>query len=434
MPARRSHTDCPGDTAACLISTASGIVHPVGSIRTGHFLVAGLSAFCLFLLLCQFGCTPRNKESGKPYISLVPDSELPEFADDLDTSSVRTAIERSLTFLDKVPGDRAYHLGDLSIRADRIRASLVLFLKLAEAGRLDKQTIARNFDVYGFNTGESPEKILLTGYYEPILDARLAPDAKFCYPLYGVPSDLLSIDLSAFDPARFSGERLVGRLDGKRVVPYYTRAEIDGQGKLGHSGSQLAWLDNPVDAFFLQVQGSGMLRLPGGQLSRIGYAAANGRPYRSIGKYLISKGVMSADEMSLQAIRSYLEAHPEALKATLWYNESYVFFRWVKEGPMGSIGAPLTAGRSIATDPKYYPQAALAFLESEKPSLDSNGNVTAWEAMHRWVLNQDTGGAIKSSGRVDLFCGSGETAAWVAGRLKHPGRLYFLLKKSEAEK
>jgi membrane-bound lytic murein transglycosylase A len=143
---------------------------------------------------------------------------------------------------------------------------------------------------------------------------------------------------------------------------------------------------------------------------------------------------MSSEEMSLQSIRSYLRDHPEVREDVLWHNESYVFFRWLEDGPVGSINVPLTAGRSIATDFNYYPRGALAFLESEKPRLDANGRVIGWEPLHRWVVNQDTGGAIKGAGRVDLFCGSGETAEWVAGRLKHPGSLYFLVKREVTDR
>jgi membrane-bound lytic murein transglycosylase A len=247
--------------------------------------------------------------------------------------------------------------------------------------------------------------------------------------LYGVPPDLLTVDLAAFNNIRFAGEQLVGRLKDKRVIPYYTRAEIDGEQKLEGAECKLVWLRDPVDIFFLHIQGSGMIRMPGGQYRRVGYAGTNGRPYRSIGKDLLDKGVLKPEEISLQTIREYLRGHPEVRNEIMWRNESYVFFRWVKEGPVGSLNVPLTAGRSIAMDGRYQPRGALAFLFSEKPQLDLKGEVRGWEPLHRWVLNQDTGGAIKGVGRVDLFCGTGEAAESIAGRLKQDGKIYFLIKR-----
>jgi membrane-bound lytic murein transglycosylase A len=191
----------------------------------------------------------------------------------------------------------------------------------------------------------------------------------------------------------------------------------------------LVWLKDPVKAFFLHVQGSGAIHLPDGRLLRVGYAGKNGRPYRSIGQYLIEKGEIAPEAMSLQAIEAYLEEHPERIEEVLWHNESYIFFRKIDKGPVGSISVVLTAGRSIATDPAFYPRGGLAFLKTQQPVLDDSGEVTGWKPLNRWVLNQDTGGAIKGYGRVDLFAGSGKEAEWVAGRLKHSGMLYFLVKK-----
>lgn len=174
-----------------------------------------------------------------------------------------------------------------------------------------------------------------------------------------------------------------------------------------------------------------MIRLSGNKYRRLGYAGANGRPYKSIGKDLLDLGVIKREDMSLQAIREFLKGHPETRDEIMWRNESYVFFRWVEVGPLGSLNVPLTAGRSVATDAKFHPKGAIAFLETQKPRLGKDQEVLGWEPLHRWVVNQDTGGAIKGVGRVDLFCGTGGDAEAVAGRLKHPGRLFFLLKKEE---
>lgn len=300
-----------------------------------------------------------------------------------------------------------------------------------EENRLNADSVAQSFDVYCTGDEKSTDLSLVTGYYEPVLDGRVERQEEFIYPLYGMPPDLLTVELASFDPVRFPRERLVGRVQGNRVVPYFSRAEIDGQRKLEQYGCELAWLKDPVDVFFLQVQGSGVIRLCDGHFVRIGYAGANGRPYRSIGKVLIDRGEMSAEEMSLQSLRTYLRNHPESRDEVMRHNESYVFFRWVENGPVGSLNVPLTAGRSIATDPRYCPGGALAYLQTMKPQIDESGQVRGWEPLRRWVVSQDTGGAIKGPGRVDLFCGTGDQAEGIAGHLRHPGRLCFLVKKGE---
>lgn len=390
-----------------------------------------LKILCCLLVLVLWGCPQHGvKEvSEEPAFEQLAEGEIPKFEDDLDLQSLKTALEKSLSFYERVPADRTYTLGNLQIRADRLKASLLEFLKLLEMQRLDPASIAKAFHVYRACSKAPSDNPLVTGYYEPILEGRLERDEHFGYPLYGLPQDLLTIDLSAFDPARFSGERLLGRLKENRVLPYYTRSEIDGKKTLEKSGLQLVWLQDPVDAFFLHVQGSGRIKLSEGNFRRVGYAGTNGRPYRSIGKFLIEKGYMSSEEVTLQSIRAYLREHPDLRDEVLGYNESYIFFRWVDEGPVGSLNVVLTAGRSIATDTRYHPRGALAFLETEKPRLDSNEKIVGWEPLHRWVLNQDTGGAIKGVGRVDLFCGSGEAAERIAGRLKRTGKLYFFIKK-----
>lgn len=216
------------------------------------------------------------------------------------------------------------------------------------------------------------------------------------------------------------------------MVPYFTRTEIDTLKRLEDCRCQLVWLNDPVDSFFLHIQGSGVIRLSPESFRRIGYSGANGRPYRSVGKVLIDRGLLPAEGMSMQVIREFLKAHPELQDEILGYNESYVFFRWVEKGPVGSLNVVLTEGRSAAMDPKYHPRGALVFVDSSKPKLSQKGEWVGTEPLSRWVLNQDTGGAIKGLGRVDLFCGTGEQAEWMAGRMKFPGRIYFLLKKQDS--
>jgi membrane-bound lytic murein transglycosylase A len=260
------------------------------------------------------------------------------------------------------------------------------------------------------------------------LKASTVETAEYCYPIYRVPKDLLFINLEKFKD-RYKGERLVARIEKNEVVPYYNREEIDGEGALKGRGLEIAWFSDPVDIFFLHIQGSGKICPVGGSCFQVSYALSNGRPYRSIGKYLMDRGRVLPGNVSAQAIKQYLRDNPEEMREVLFYNESYVFFRTVKEGPVGSLDVPVTAGRSIATDQTIFPKGALAFIRTRKPVLDSEGRILSWLSFSRFVLNQDTGGAITGPGRVDLFCGSGDEAGAVAGYMKEEGELYFLVKK-----
>lgn len=391
-----------------------------------------LGGLCLLLVA---GCvTKPEKEQQRPLaFQQVPAPAMPSFRDDLELRGLRKAVERSLDFYRRVPKERVYPLGNLEVSAGSLAESLELFLDLMERGPITARTVSEHFDVYCLDGSAEPPRMLVTGYYEPVIEADLESDEIYRYPLYAMPPDLITVNLASFDPVRYSGRKIVGRLVEHRLVPYYSRADIDGKGVLEGCECRLAWLKDPVDAFFLHVQGSGVLSMPDGTLRRVGYAAANGRPYRSIGRYLIEKGAVGKEEMSLQAIRKYLQQHPRELDQVLWHNESYVFFRWVDEGPVGSLNVPLVAGRSVATDPQFYPRGVLGYLVSTMPVPDEHGQVAEWRPFGRWVLNQDTGGAIKGPKKLDLFCGTGETAGWIAGRMKQTGSFYILLKKQLRE-
>ena len=192
---------------------------------------------------------------------------------------------------------------------------------------------------------------------------------------------------------------------------------------------EIAWLKDPVDVTFLHIQGSGRLRLPDGTETAVGYQASNGHPYRSIGRYMLENRFLSREEMSMQSIRRYLAEHPEIIQEVLNHNPSYVFFRILENGPFGNINVPLTPGRSLALDSSLFPKGALCFISCKKPVINNNGKITGWTDFSRFVLNQDTGGAIKGSGRADLFWGSGTYAELAAGHMKHEGKLYVLIKK-----
>jgi len=195
-------------------------------------------------------------------------------------------------------------------------------------------------------------------------------------------------------------------------------------------GLELFWLRNPVDGFFLHVQGSGQIRLPDGQVQRVNYAGSNGYPYYSIGRVLLEEGRLPRDAMSLQGLRRYFRDHPEETARVLYRNPRYVFFRPVAQGPQGNLGVLLIPGRSIATDQRLFPPGGLAFVQMQQPVFNAQGEITAWQSAARFVLNHDTGSAITGPGRVDLFWGSGPQAEMAAGHMQHTGKLFFLLKRS----
>jgi membrane-bound lytic murein transglycosylase A len=283
------------------------------------------------------------------------------------------------------------------------------------------------FDVYrvtyGDAEGHRQDSGLITAYYEPVLHGARAPGGAFKVPLYGVPDDLLSVDLGELYPA-LKGERVRGRLQGKRVVPYYDRATLESNAAL--KGKELVWVDDAVDAFFLQIQGSGRVVLPDGQVIRLAYADVNGQPYRSIGRYLADRGDLPLEQASASNIRDWMAVHPERSSEVFNANPSVVFFREEKivdasAGPKGALGVPLTAGRSIAVDPRQLPLGAPVFLATTLPGSAA--------PLTRLTFAQDTGGAIRGPVRADLFWGMGHEAGREAGNMKQEGRLWLLWPK-----
>ncbi len=274
-------------------------------------------------------------------------------------------------------------------------------------------------------TDGTPEG-LITGYYQPTLFGSLTPDERFAYPLYGPPESLLRVELASLFP-ELEGKRVRGRLVGNRVVPFYDRAEIDGDGQ-PLRGNEILWVDDPYDAFFLQVQGSGRVELPDGSSVGVGYADQNGHAYVSIGKRLIEWGELTPEEVSLFTIRRWLAENPERAKALLNENPSYVFFteRDLDEpGPRGSLNIPLTAERSAAVDRKRIPLGTPVWLDTTLPAGDGDEPAP----YRRLLFAQDTGGAIKGPVRADVYFGEGERAERLAGNMKQPGRLFALLPK-----
>jgi len=277
-----------------------------------------------------------------------------------------------------------------------------------------------NFVPYRVTQSDGSGEGLLTGYYVPDLIGSRIPSEKFPFPLYRRPDDLLVIDLSSVYPD-LADYRLRGRLEGSRVIPYWPRSEIDG-GNRPLNGQELFWIADPVELFFLHIQGSGRILLENGEKVIVNYADQNGHPYRSIGKYLLDRGVMTRDQMSMQNIRAWARQNPAEVKALLNENPSYVFFRELGpevQSPPGAFGVPLTPGRSLAVDRRYIPLGVPVFVETTWPNSE--------KPLVRLMVAQDTGGAIKGKIRGDFFWGLGSQAGELAGRMKQSARFWVLL-------
>lgn len=266
---------------------------------------------------------------------------------------------------------------------------------------------------------------LFTGYYEAALEGATRPDETYHWPLYHQPSDQITVDLGDFGNDAKIG-RLIGRTDNGRLLPYYTRAEID-RGALEGRGLELLWVKDPVDAFFLHVQGSGRIRLPDGSAQRVGYAGSNGHRFYAIGRALIDEGKISRGSASMQSIRDWLRANPEEGREVMQRNKRYIFFREIdEEGPIGAQGVALTAGRSLAVDASFMPYGAPLWLDTTWPASE--------RPLRRLLIAQDTGSAIKGPVRGDLYWGSGEEALEQAGRMKESGAYYLFLPKAVAQR
>lgn len=388
--------------------------------KISNFLVLLLG---IFLLLNGCAKAPLDK---------ISSADFPELNDDLHLDRLLTGAVRHLHYLNTLPDNSSVTLGSDTYPVSWMRESMNSFIDILKQAP-DTDELARitleNFTIYqAGGRKEYPRgEMLITGYYEPFLKGSLTKEAPYLYPLYSSPDSLVQIK----DPK--SGRMLFKRRDKhNQYVSYWTRKEIEEDGIA--AGNELVYLDSPVDAFILHVQGSGKIQLQDGSVRSIHYAASNGLEYFSIGKLLVDQGKMTLEEVSIPTIRQYLHDHPDEQDAILNHNIKYIFFNWAPDGdPVGSLGEPLVAGRSIAVDPDVLPHTSLAFLVTRKPVLDETGTITGWIPMHRFVFPQDTGSAIKGSGRADVYWGSSNYAKAAAGSMKEKGMLYFLVKNTFEE-
>ena len=332
-------------------------------------------------------------------------AEQPDFRDDLPRDSLVAALQQSRAYLDNLPDNRVIGTRPRKITAAEMKSSLRRF-----AGTLDlwgqpekfAEAIRAGFDLVPPASGAEKKELLVTGYYLPLVDASLSESAAYRYPLYRKP-------------------------DG--AMASLSRREIDILKRLKGKGYEIAWVKDPIDVFFIHVQGSGLLRLEDGRIVQLNYAANNGRPYTSVGKILIDQQKIAPEQMSAQRLRRYLAEHPAGRDALLARNERYVYFRFVEGGPLGSLEAQLTPGRSVAADPDYFPRGAPLFLESRLPVVDAKGDLAGWRPFSRFVVAQDSGAAIRGPGRLDLYFGAGDEAGHGAGFMKSGGSVFILMEK-----
>ncbi len=402
----------------------------MGKRAAQSFLICGLLS-----LLALSGCTapmpepvsapPPEPKAPRASFALLSISAIPGFAED-EIIAALPALKRSCQKISTLPADRTLgpdaiggSAGDWAVSCESIKS-------LSES---DEEGLRRLLEE-GFvafevsNNGDT--KGLFTGYYEAELEGSLEPLPPPAVPLYQPPTDRVSVDLALFGPD-LAGRKVIGLIDGDHFVPYYDRSSIDDEDVLAGRGLELLWARDPVDVFFLHIQGSGRVNLPDGRVIRVGYAGSNGRPFTGIGGLMLREGIISSGEASAQGIRSWLRDHPEEARDIMNRNARYIFFREIEgDGPIGAFNVALTPGRSLAVDPKFLPLGAPIFLNTTWPGSD--------RPLRRLVVAQDTGSAIKGPVRGDLFWGFGEPALEFAGRMKQEGGYFLLLPRPLGEK
>jgi membrane-bound lytic murein transglycosylase A len=350
------------------------------------------------------------------------------FADDLDKPSLIQALENQLGVMKNIEASRPVKLGTLALTHARLQDTLVEFLSLLNQNlpleEFDR-LVREKFVVHQVGDGEG-KQILFTGYYTPVIKASRTRSEKYIYPLYQMPESL-------FKPILVEQGHLSGVYENDYHSRYQmrniTREDIDARNALANLNLEIAWLESDIERFFLHIQGSGILKYEDGTAEGVQYAGSNGYPYEAIGKQMAKDGAIRGEEISMQGIKNYLQNHPGDIPTYFYRNQRYIFFRLTDDRPRGSGGAELVTERSIATDKTLYPAGGLVFVEGKKPILNENNEVVEWRGFSRFVVDQDTGNAIKGPNRVDLYFGAGDRAGAMAGRYVTRNRMYYLLKR-----
>lgn len=347
-----------------------------------------------------------------------------------DQSAALGAFRRSCKRLSAQPESHRKVAGSLVLRGADWKAPCAAAAPLIDPTPADARAFFETwFRPFAARGPDGPEG-LFTGYFEMELAGARAPDKRFRVPLYRLPDDHVTVDLGSFDPA-LKGRRFVGRVNGRRLIPYHTRGAIQN-GALKGRALEMLWLDHAVDLYMLQIQGSGRVRLPDGSELRVGFAGHNGHDYASIGRALIERGELAKGKVDWPAIRGWIDRNPDKAQALFAANPRYIFFRLINglppdAGPPGAQGVPLTPGRSLAVDTRHVPLGLPLWLDTVWPNEPDR-------PLRRLVVAQDVGGAIKGEVRGDFFWGTGAAALAKAGKMKSRGRYYLLLPKAAAER
>ena len=366
--------------------------------------------------------TPVDDGGTSISLAAVPFPELPGWLGDKQSAAL-PALLKSCAKLNPAAADKPF--GKYP-EMGRIRDWLPI-CKDAKLIRPDNHVEAKyffesRFRAYSVSVGFQ-RRGLFTGYYEPELDGAWKPGGGYSTPIYARPRDLLSADLGSFDD-KWKGSQIAGRLVGDSFVPYHSRAEIDS-GVLAGRQLEVLWVADPIDAFFMHIQGSGRIRFADGTHIRLGYAGRNGHRYTPVGRELVAAGQMKLKDVTMPAIRDWMKRSPVAGQALMRKNKSYIFFRVVDtDGPVGAQGVVLTPGRSIAVDRAYYPMGVPIWIVTTDPG------VKPAKPLRRLMIAQDTGSAIKGPIRGDFFWGYGAAAGDKAGRMKEKGQIYVLLPRT----
>ncbi len=379
---------------------------------------ACLVAITIVLAGCERGAPGPRPE--RLTLAQVAFEDLPGWSED-SVAEALPALRRSCARLAAEPDESPAGPAGTALHVRDWRAACDALAGVGDGDGAAAQSYFEHwFRPYRAGNDGAPEG-LFTGYYEPELHGARERGGPYTTPLYGRPEDLVTVELGDFDAA-LRGKRIAGRVSEGALKPYLARAEIEA-GALGGTAPILLWVDDPIDAFFLQIQGSGRVVLADGGMVRVGFAGWNGRAYRSIGKLLVERGAMTLEETSLQTIRDWLRAHPEEGKAVMDEDAAFVFFREIEgDGPIGAEGVVLTPGRSLAVDPRFIALGQAIWLDIDSPEPGKR--------LRRLVVAQDTGGAIKGPVRGDLFWGFGPEAEAMAGRMRAKGGYYLLLPKA----
>ncbi len=389
-------------------------LHPLFRLLVSYLLI------CL-LVAGLTGCPVKED------FSLISPQTNPYFFDDGDRASLSSAIGHQADYLKSRKKNYTLSIGENSYSKKDLLESLDLFQQLLDstptAWELNKK-LRKHFTILqaAGRSNKPKGQMLITGYFEPLLDGSLVKTGEYRFPVYRIPDNLVV--------RRGKGtKKAIGRFDHSgRFVPYWSRKEIEEQGKA--EGFEMVYLKDPLDAFLLHVQGSGKIRLTSGEIRKIRFGSSNGRDYNSIGKLLADEGKIERSKVSIPTIRTYLDTNPQERQRIFFHNPRFIFFQWGKnDHVIGSLGNPLTSGRSIAIDHSVLPTGAIGFLVGRMPLVDRDGKITRWIQMSRFVLPQDSGSAIKGAGRADMFWGNGTYAESAAGNMKEKGILYFLVKK-----